>query len=78
MIRKRCNQKEIPIPKTKVGKLETCTKKTYSKPSEQLFSNRRPLSYLKLKYEKAHKVQTAQKSTKTIRTTTKVSLWNDQ
>ena len=26
--------------------LGTCTKKTYSKPSEQLFPNRRPLSYL--------------------------------
>ena len=52
MIRKRHNQKEIPAPKTEVGKinrqLDTYTKKIYCKPSEQPLPNRRPLSYLKL------------------------------
>ena len=50
MIRKRLNQKEISTPqaegweKTKMT-LGNYTKKTYCKPSEQLFPNRRPLSY---------------------------------
>ena len=48
MIRKRCNQKEIPTPNFEVGKLNrqlgTCTKKTYRKPREQLFPKRRSLS----------------------------------
>ena len=45
----RRNQKEIPAPKSEVGNLNlqlgTNIKKTYCKPSEQLFTNRRPLSY---------------------------------
>ena len=59
MIRKRHNQKEIPTPtkprqkkKTKkkqltITQLGTCTyaERTYRKPSEQLLSNRRPLSF---------------------------------
>ena len=52
MIRKRI-QKEIPTPKTLMGKKlnwlpGTYTKKTYRKPSEQLFPIRRPLSYQNL------------------------------
>ena len=55
---------------------------TYRKPSEQLFPNRRPLSYPNfsqtlLKHENARKVQTTQKSNSTIETTTEVSPWND-
>ena len=50
MIRKRRNQKEIPTPKTEVGKTKLTIRylylKTYRKPSEQLFPNRRPLSNL--------------------------------
>ena len=42
MIRKRRKQKEISTPKTEAEK------RTYRKPSEQLFPNRRPLSYLNL------------------------------
>ena len=38
----------------------TYTKRTYRKPSEQLFTNRRLLSHLNLIYEKAHKAQIAQ------------------
>ena len=58
--------------------------KTYRKSNEQLFSNRRPLSYPNLmkKYENIHKAQTSQKVLtprhKTIRSTTEVSPWNDQ
>ena len=57
MIRKWHNQEEIPIPKTEEGK-------NLSKPSEQLFPNRRSLAYpnLTTKYENAHKVQTADKN----------------
>ena len=51
MIKEWLNQKEIPTPKTKMEKyqidnniLGTYTKKTYHKPSKQLFLNRRPLS----------------------------------
>ena len=57
MIRKRCSQKEIPTQKTELGKTGnyTCTKKTYGKPSEQLFPKRWPLSYSNLaKNEKTH------------------------
>ena len=62
-IRKRRNQKEIPTPKTEVGKLGAYTYKTYLKPSEQLFPNRRSLSYpnLNKKFQNVHKVQVAQK-----------------
>ena len=51
MIRKWCNQKEITTAKTEVGKTKltystgTYTEKTYSKPSEQLLPNWRPLRY---------------------------------
>ena len=50
MIRKQPIQKEIPTPKTEIKKKlnwqsGTYTKKAYRKPSEQLFPNRRPLSY---------------------------------
>ena len=56
MIRKRRNQKDIPTPNTEVGKklnwqLGTYTKKTYCKPSGQLFPNRRSLSYPNLTTE---------------------------
>ena len=43
MVRKRRSQKEIPGPKTEVGKLSTYPKKAYR--VEQLFPNRRPHSY---------------------------------
>ena len=48
MIRKWHNQKEIPTPKTEVGKKQsgTYTKQTYRKRNEQLFPNRQPLSLL--------------------------------
>ena len=87
------NQKEIPTQltggwgKTKMTlryllHLGTYIKKTYSKPSEQLFPNTRPLSYLNgLKYENIHKAQITQifdRKTQTIRTTTEVSPCNDQ
>ena len=42
MITKSPNQKEIPTPKTEVKKKTKLTLKTYRKPSEQLFPNRRP------------------------------------
>ena len=51
MIRKRCSQKEIPIPKTEVEKTKVTIRYfyleniSYSKPNEQLFLNRRLLSY---------------------------------
>ena len=51
MIGKWRNQKEIPTlqtegwEKTKMTLMYTYTKKTYRKPIEQLFPNRRPLSY---------------------------------
>ena len=51
MIRKRSNQKEIPTPKTEVGKNKSTINKylylafPYRKSYEQLFPNRRPLSY---------------------------------
>ena len=50
MIRKRHNHKEMPSSKTEMEKKTnlqsgTYTKKTYRKPSEQLFQNRRLLSY---------------------------------
>ena len=49
MIRKWCDKKEIATPKTEMGKKTkqsgTYNKKTYFKPSKQLFLNRRPLSY---------------------------------
>ena len=46
MTKKRRNQKEIPTPKTEVGKqLDFYTEKTYRKPKERLFPNRRSLSY---------------------------------
>ena len=51
MIRKWRNQREISNPQTEGWKkwhLGTYTKKTYRKPSEQLFLHRRPLSYPKL------------------------------
>ena len=48
-IRKRRNKKEIPTPKTEVGKTKLKIRylciKIYRKPSGQLFPNRRPLSY---------------------------------
>ena len=47
MIRKWRNQKQLPTQKTEVGKLNkqssTSIKKTYRKPSEQLFPSRLPL-----------------------------------
>ena len=88
MIRKMHNQNEIPTPKTEVGKntnwqLGTYTYRTYRKPSEQLFPNRRPLSYPHLTKtmktyicSKQHKKSTQKH--KTNRTTTEVSPWNDQ
>ena len=61
MIRKRRIQKENPTPKTEVEKTKLTTRhlhlENYRKPSEQLFPNRRSLSYL---YKNEHKVQTAQ------------------
>ena len=54
MVKKRRNQKEIPTKKTTREKIVlllgtyNVTKKIYSKISEQLFSNRRPLSYAAL------------------------------
>ena len=57
--------------------------KTCRKPSEQLFPNRRPFSYLNRTKNmktyirlKQHKNSTPKH--KTIRTTTEVSPWNDQ
>ena len=59
------------------------TKKTYRKPSEQLFPNRRPLSYPNLPENmkthikcKQHKNSTPRH--KTVRTTAEVSPWNDR
>ena len=66
MIRKWRNQKEIPFPKTKIGKTNRQTgtnAKAISKLSEQLFPKRWSFSYLKLthkKYKKVHKLQTPQ------------------
>ena len=55
--------KKFPIQKPRWEKLNwqlgTYDEKTYRKPSEQLFPNRRSLSYPK--YENVHKAQTAQK-----------------
>ena len=53
MIKKWHSQREIPISQTEDWEktklhLGTYTKKTYHKPSEQLFPNRRPLSYQNL------------------------------
>ena len=76
MIKKWHNQKEIPTPKTEDGKLSknwqsgSYTKGKYCKPSEQLFPNRRPLSYpnlTKYVYEKVHKMKTAQKANTNIK-----------
>ena len=58
------------------------TDKTYRKPSEQLFSSMRPLSYpnlnmkMHIRWKKKHNNSTPYH--KTIRTTTEVSHWNDQ
>ena len=86
MIRKWRNRKEIPTPQTEGWEKKQkrpYTKKTYCKPSERLFPNRRPLSYSNLtKNRKAyirlkqHKNSTAKN--KTIRTTTEVPPWNNQ
>ena len=72
----------IFIHKSEVGKIKLIignTKKTYRKPSEQLFPNRRPLSYSHLTKSM---IQTAQKfDSKTYlpnRITTEVSPRNDQ
>ena len=57
IIRKRRNQKEIPLKKPRWEKLNrqsgTYTKKAYRNPSKQLFPSRRPLSYPNItkKYE---------------------------
>ena len=88
MIRTWRNQKEIPTvqtegwEKTKIL-LDDYTKETNRKPSEQLFPNRRSLSYLNLNKNmrtyirlKQHKISTPEH--KTIRTATEVSPWNDQ
>ena len=61
----------------------TYTKKTYCKPSEQLFPNRWPLSYpILTKNMKTHiRCKQHKNSTpihNTIRTTTEVSPWKDQ
>ena len=50
MLRKWHNQKEIPTPKNRSGKnpkwqLDTCSKITLCRPSEQIFPHRRPLKY---------------------------------
>ena len=65
------NKKEISTPKTEGWKKTkyqgTYTKKTYRKPSEQLFPKWWSLSYpnltknMKKKYENVYKTQTAQK-----------------
>ena len=59
MLRKRRNQKEIPTPKTEVGKTKLIVRylylETYRKPSEKLFPNRRPLSYPNLNKKKTLK-----------------------
>ena len=48
MIRKRINQKEIPTPKTEVGKtIRYLYLETYRKPSEQYFP-----TYIKVKQHK--------------------------
>ena len=86
---KRRNQKEISTPKTKVGKtnrqLGAYTQKAHRKPSEQLFANRRPLSYTNLnkKYENGNKIKKKKHKNSTPKherngTTTGVSPWNDQ
>ena len=50
MIRKKANQKEVPTPKTEVGKTKLTNMYQYvcRKPSEQLSPDRRPLNYPKL------------------------------
>ena len=66
-MRKIRNQKEIPTPKTEVGKTKLKFRylylEIYRKPSEQLFTDRRPLSYpnLNQNMKNVHKVQKAQK-----------------
>ena len=65
MIRKRPIRKKFP-PRWKKLKWQsgTYTKKTYRKPSGQLFPNRRPLTQLPeptKKHENIHNLQTAQK-----------------
>ena len=85
MIRKRRNQKEIPTPKTEAGKTKLTIRytylRTYRKPSGQLFSNRRSLSYPNLTKSMKTYIRFNQhkKSTtkhKTNRTITAVSHWN--
>ena len=88
MIRKWCNQKENPTPNTEVKKrlnkqLGIYTKKTYRKPSEQLFLNRWTLSHPNLKLNmkthircKQHKNQ--HQDIEIIRITIEVSPWNNQ
>ena len=81
-------QSKSDLPKPEVGKklnrqLGTYTWKIYSKPSEQLFPNRRLLSYPKLTknmqtYIRCKKHKASTRKHKTIKTTTEMSHWNDQ
>ena len=79
----RRNQKVIHTPNTEVRKTKLTIRYEYFEPSEQLFPNRRPLSYPNLTETikshmrfKQHKTSTPKH--KTNKTTTEVSPWNDQ
>ena len=82
-MKKLCSQKEISTPKTEVGK-NYINNQVFIL-SEQLFPNRRPLSYTNLTKnmktclgENSTKIQHQNIKQLTTTTVTEVSPWNDQ